>query len=73
MGWFAQKVRPHLVDDANEAHKFASNWAMGITLAAAASWEAMPHEWHDWVPDNWKAPAVGAMMVLGMVARVWKQ
>lgn len=66
-----------LVDDAKQAWKWFSMWAMGIPASVAAVWLAIPEKWQDIFLQNvtpkqivW---AVLATLVLGIAGRLVKQ
>lgn len=66
-----------LVDDAKQAYRWFSVWAMGIPATVAAVWLAIPEKWQDIFLANvtpkqivW---AVLAIMALGIAGRLVDQ
>jgi hypothetical protein len=65
------------VDDAKQAWRWFSMWAMGLSSAFLATWALIPPDLQAYitgsVPPRYITLAVAGVLVLGMLGRVVKQ
>lgn len=66
-----------LVDDARQAWRWFSMWAMGLPATMTAVWLAIPEQWQaiilQQIPPKQLAWALVAVLGLGMVGRLVQQ
>lgn len=66
-------MKPKLVDDWKQAHKWFSVQCLALAGAINGAWAAIPAEMQATIPQDWITYATIALMVLGTLGRVVDQ
>lgn len=66
-------MKPRLIPNWRQAPRMLSMQAMSATVALIGAWQALPDEMRTQIPQRWVMWGAIALLVLGMVGRLWHQ